>query len=94
MAKVLFVVPRFIEATGSGFTRGTNRLPVLFGLYCFGFILALFTAGLTYNSRAKITKWMLVIGFTPITIDILLILLLMLFYIGTIISGMVNRQIY
>ncbi|MEW5958942.1 MAG: hypothetical protein AB1801_14515 [Chloroflexota bacterium] len=89
-----FVVPRFIEPTGSGFTRGMNRLPLLFGLHCFGFILALFTAGLTYSSRAKIAKWLLGVGFAPITIDVLLIVLLVLFYVGTIISGMVSRQLY
>lgn len=86
-----FVVPRFIEPTGSGFTRGMNRLPVLFGLQCLGFILALLTAGLTYSGRAKIAKWLLVAGFVPITIDVLLVVLLVLFYIGAIISGMVSR---
>lgn len=89
-----FVVPRFIEPTDSGFTRGLNRLPALFGLHCLGFVLALFTAGLTYSSRAKIAKWLVIAGFTPIIIDVLLILLLMLFYVGAIISGMVSRQIY
>lgn len=82
-----FVAPRFIEPTDSGFTRGMNRLPVLFGLHCFGFILALFTAGLSYSSRTRIAKWLLVVGFAPITIDVLLIVLLVLFFVGAVISG-------
>ena len=81
-----FVVPRFIEPTGSGFTRGTNRLPIVFGLHCLGFIFALFSAGLTYKSQREITKWLLVVGFTPITVDILLIVLLVLFFVGALIS--------
>lgn len=85
-----FVAPRFIEPTGSGFTRGTNRLPLLLGLHCFGFILAIFTAWLTYSSREKIAKWLLVAGFAPITIDALLIVLLVLFYVVAIFSGIVN----
>lgn len=89
-----FILPRFIEPTGSGFTRGMNRLPVLIGLHCLGFILALFTAGMTHRNRAEIARWLLLTGFAPITIDILLIVILVIFYVGAIISGMVNRQIY
>jgi hypothetical protein len=89
-----FVIPRFIEPTGSGFTRGMNRLPFVFGLHFFGLILALISAGITYSSRAKITRWLLVVGLAPITIDVLLVILLVLFYAGAIISGMVGRQIF
>lgn len=89
-----FLAPRLIEPTGSGFTRGTNRLPLLLGLQCISFVLALFSAGLTYSHRAKIAKWLLVAGFAPITIDVLLVVLVVLFYGISIISGMVSRQQY
>lgn len=89
-----FVVPRLIEPIGSGFTRGTNRLPLLLGLQCFGFIVALVSAGFTYKNRAKITKWMVVAGFAPLSIDVIFVVLMVLFYGGSIIIGMLTRQRY
>ncbi len=69
-----FVVPRLIEPTGSGFTRGMNRLPVIFGLHCLSFIVALITAALTYRSKAEIGKWLVVVGFAPLVFSLLLII--------------------
>jgi hypothetical protein len=86
-----FVVPRFIEPTGSGFTRGMNRLPFVFGLHGLGFLVALFTAGLSYSSRAKIAKWLFITGFIPISIDVLLVALILVFYGGAIIMGIISR---
>jgi hypothetical protein len=83
-----FIVPRFIEPTGSGFTRGTNRLPAVLGLHCFGFLVALFTAGLTLRSKAEITKWLLFTGFMPLVIYLLLIGVVVVVYVGAIITGM------
>lgn len=68
-----FAVPRFIEPTGSGFTRGMNRLPALAGLHCLGLILALGSAGLAFRTRVEIAKWLVVTGFVPLAVDLLLI---------------------
>ena len=68
-----FVAPRFIEPTGSGFTRGTNRLPALMGLHCVAFLVALVTAALSYRSRAELGKWLLAVGFVPLAVDLLLL---------------------
>ncbi len=82
-----FVVPRFIEPTGSGFTRGTNRLPVVFGLHCLSFIVALITAVLTYRSKAEIDKWLVVVGFTPLILSLLLIIFVVVFVFLAMFAG-------
>lgn len=86
-----FVVPRFIEPTGSGFTRGYNRMPLVFGFQCFGVLLALIAAGLTYKNRTKITKGMIVTGFAPLSIYVLVVLLIVISYAIMIIIGLLNR---
>lgn len=83
-----FIVPRFIEPTGDGFTRGINRLPALLGLHCLGLIIAIFTAGLTVRTRKEIAKWLLFAGFAPLAIDLLLIGLVVVLYAGAMITGM------
>jgi hypothetical protein len=83
-----FLAPRLVEPTGSGFTRGINRLPYFMGLHCVGFIIAAVTAALSYNSRAELAKWLLITGFGPLVVYILFIGLIFVVYAGAIISGM------
>jgi hypothetical protein len=67
----MFIAPRFTDPT-----HGLNQLPAIFGLFCLAFLVAVFTAVLGYQSRAEIGKWHLLIGFIPLTVDLLLIILL------------------
>jgi hypothetical protein len=83
-----FILPRFIEPTGDGFTRGLNRLPYFFTLHCLGFIVAVVTAALSFNSRAELSKWLQFTGFVPLLAYFLLIGLVVVVYIGAMISGM------
>jgi hypothetical protein len=71
-----FIIPRSIEPTGDGFTRGANRLPATLGLHCLSFLLALFIAGWSYRTRADIDTWLLMAGFAPLLISILAVMLL------------------
>ena len=70
-----FLAPRFIAPTGSGFTRGLNRLPALMGLHCVALLVAILTAALSYRSRVELAKWLLAVGFVPLAVDVLLIAL-------------------
>ena len=77
-----FILPRLIEPTGSGFTRGFNRLPFFFGLQCLGLILALTSGILAYINRATLEKWVVITGVTPFAITALLVSGLLMFYLG------------
>lgn len=82
-----FVIPRLIEPNGDGFTRGLNRLPAVIGLQGLGFLVAVLAAILSYRSRAGIKKWLLVAGFVPVVVDLLLGMLLLLLLLGAIVGG-------
>ncbi len=73
MFTLAFIVPRLIEPTGDGFTRGMNRLPAAIGLQCLAFCVAAVTAGLSFTTREELAKWILVTGFIPLVIQILLV---------------------
>jgi hypothetical protein len=75
-----FLVFQIIEPTGSGFTRGTNRLPPFFGLQCLAFVIALVTAFLAFRSRGEVAGWQVVTGFAPLVIHSLLIVLVVVAY--------------
>ena len=77
-----FVLPRFIEPTGSGFTRGMNRLPALFGLQCLALLVAIGTAALGYRSRAELSRLLLAAGFFPLALHLLLIIFVVGFYLA------------
>lgn len=83
-----FVLPRFIEPTGDGFTRGTNRLPYVFALHCLGLIIAIITAGVALRTKAEIAVWLLLTGFVPLVVYILMIGLLLVVFSGAMFSGM------
>ncbi|GAB4435931.1 MAG: hypothetical protein Kow0031_17670 [Anaerolineae bacterium] len=83
-----FILPRFIEPTGDGFTRGLNRLPYFFALHCLGLMVALLSAAISLRSKAEIAVWLLVTGFVPLAAYALLIGLVVVVYIGAMISGM------
>jgi hypothetical protein len=68
---LIFIAPRFTDPT-----HGLNQLPTIFGLFCLAFLVAVFTAVFGYRSRAEIGKWLLLIGFIPLAVDLLLIILL------------------
>ena len=83
-----FIVPRFIEPTGSGFTRGMNRMPVILGMHCVGFVVAVLIAVYTTHSMSKLAKWLFVTGFAPPAVYGLMVVLLIVVYVGAIISGL------
>ena len=83
-----FVVPRLIPATGDSFTRGMNRLPVVVGLQCLGFCVAVVTAGLSFATRKELAKWLLVTGFVPLAIEILMITFVIVILVGAMVFGM------
>jgi hypothetical protein len=85
-----FILPRFIEPSGDGFTRGLNRLPAAFGLHCLGFLVALFTAALSYRARAAIKKWLLVVGFGPLVADLLLFMVLLFGLLAALLSAQLS----
>ncbi len=82
-----FSVPQFIAPTASGFTRGMNRLPIIMALHCLAFLIALFTAGLGYRSRAEIKIWLLTVGFIPLGLDLLLFALVIIVVLGAIVTA-------
>lgn len=82
-----FVVPRFIPPTGEMFTRGLNRLPAIIGLQCLAFGMAVVTAGLSFATRKELARWMLVTGFVPLAIEILLIVFVTVILVGAMAFG-------
>ena len=83
-----FVVPQLIPATGDSFTRGMNRLPAAIGLQCLGFCVAVVTAGLSFATRKELAKWLLVTGFIPLAVEILLIGFILVILVGAMAFGM------
>ena len=83
-----FVAPRLIPASGDGFTRGMNRLPVVIGLQCLGFCLAVVTAGLSFATRKELATWLLVTGFVPLALEILMIGFVVVILVGAMVFGL------
>ena len=83
-----FVVPRLIEPTGDSFTRGMNRLPAAIGLQCLAFCVAAVTAGLSFATRKELANWILVAGFIPLAVEILLIADLFVILVGAMAFGL------
>lgn len=85
-----FVAPRLIEPTGSGFTRGLNRLPAFFGMHCLSFILAIGTAIFTFRTRSDLTKFLLISGFTPLAINLLFVVVVVGIYLAAMVDAMLR----
>jgi hypothetical protein len=61
-----FVVPQYIEPTGEGFTRGTNRLPYVLGLHLAAVGLALAAAWHTRVQKKSIPVAVVWVGYAPL----------------------------
>ena len=81
-----FILPRTVEATGDGFTRGLNRLSIFFGWQIAAFVVAILTALLSWR-RSKPQhrfKWA---GYIPAGTH----LGLFLFVVGFVMIGRFNK---
>jgi hypothetical protein len=87
LLRLAFSLPRLIEPAGDGFTRGLNRLPAILGLHGLGLVVAVVTAVLSYRARAGLKKWLLLAGFGPLVIEILLVMLLLLSLLAALLLG-------
>ena len=72
---LLVAAPRLIPATGDGFTRGANRLPLVLALHALAFVVAVASAALSYRARAELNSQMLRIGFMPLSTSLVLLVL-------------------
>ncbi|MDM8529861.1 hypothetical protein QUF63_01720 [Anaerolineales bacterium HSG25] len=82
-----FSVPLFIDPTGTGFTRGTNRLPLIMALHGLAFLVALFSAGSSYRARSETKGWLVALGFVPLGLELLFVILIVLVLLGAVASG-------
>lgn len=76
------LVPRLIPATGDGFTRGANRLPVALALHGAALLVALVTAGISWRARAELGRTLLLAGLAPLLLDALLVGALLALLLG------------
>ena len=65
-----------------------NRLPVAVGLQCLAFCVAIVTAGLSFTTRKELSKWILVAGFVPFAIEVLLIGFVFVILVGAMVFGL------
>ena len=70
-----FVFRALMEPTGDGYTHGANRAVAFVTWHFFGFLVALVAAWLTQRGRAQLSRGMQFLGYIPLLIDILLILI-------------------
>lgn len=85
---VLFVVAvvamRATEPVGSGFTRGLNRVGVFFQWQAASFAAALLCFAVTRAARARLGRGLRRLGYAPLVIDLTLLGLLVLLYVGVV----------
>lgn len=75
-----FIAPRFMEATGDGFTRGLNRVGSFFMWQAGAFVTAgvLFLVARTTIQKSGIKRWLF---FMPLLIHLLMVLLLIIVFL-------------
>lgn len=85
---VLFIVAvvamRATEPTGSSFTRGVNRVGVFFQWQAASFAAALACYAVTRAARGRVSRTLRWLGYAPLTIDLSLLGLLVLLYLGAV----------
>jgi hypothetical protein len=85
---VLFVVAvvamRATEPVGSGFTRGLNRVGVFFQWQTVSFAAAVVCFAVTRAARERLGRGLRRLGYAPLVIDLALLGLLVLLYLGTV----------
>lgn len=85
---VLFVVAvvamRATEPVGSGFTRGLNRVGVFFQWQAASFAAAVVCFAVTRSARERIGPALRRLGYAPLVIDLALLGLLVLLYLGAV----------
>ncbi|MEZ4652084.1 MAG: hypothetical protein R3E12_00355 [Candidatus Eisenbacteria bacterium] len=70
-----FYLPRLIEAEGTGFTRGSNRIPVMIALHGAALVIALLCTANGLRAKRAGTRgaWM---GFVPLGVELVLLFVL------------------
>ena len=81
------VLARATEPTGDGFTRGLNRVGVLFQWKGLSFLAGLAAAVVTRSARERLGRGLRRLGYAPLAIDFALLALLVLLYGFAILQG-------
>lgn len=85
---VLFVAAvvamRATEPVGSGFTRGLNRVGVFFQWQAVSFAAAVVCFAVTRAARERLGRGLRRLGYAPLVIDLTLLGLVVLLYLGAI----------
>jgi len=81
---VAVVAMRATEPVGSGFTRGLNRVGVFFQWQAASFTAAVVCFAVTRSAREQIGPGLRRLGYAPLVIDLTLLGLLVLLYLGAV----------
>jgi len=81
---VAVVAMRATEPVGSGFTRGLNRVGAFFQWQAASFAVAVACFAVTRAARERIGPGLRRLGYAPLVIDLTLLGLLVLLYLGAV----------